>query len=1591
MTASAASPDRSGTFRVEILIERKAEAERIAQFLAPPDLHLAVLYGRTNCGKTKLVRNFVMPAMPEPSYYGAAVPSLPETVESAAGPMPLRQALAQGAAVFLDDFDLLLDAGGQERMEEAGALLAALHRGEYRGKLILILQEQNLAHLLAFRSEAPGLLDQTFEITGLPIEEHIRKLGELGGDLAMRYEPQVLEWLRRDLGEFGALGSGDIAEAVDWGFRQYKYANTDRLITADDYVQAGSLAGVIRLCLKARMQTAEAVFGKGASEITEAIAEEVVEAARFNRAPEFAEIAPRLALPAALLESVLGWANADGRLLRSDPKEGVSLIPRELARVLEPEFEKRWRDLADVRKVLGDGLRARKQVDGLLARERFDQINRVREKLKTSTDETSLLALSALHYPEEHGEASYWISRLTDGDCQIDVLIEALFSESGTARLKAATLLAGFETPEVCNQLYRKALEDPEAGVRERALESLAGMDTSDLWSRIDREVKDKASPYRLNAIEAMRLCRGPEYIATLRAILTDSCAADMRGAAIRSLGAIPTPEAADALVSVALEDDDEQDRAGAAAVLAALQSTSLAARALETARTTRLRLDRAGWEIFEQPLDAARRIALSVLLAIANFFFHGAALIPLGAYRRAAAYFAIELVALGVYVGAGLAPAAPIWILNWIFSHFVATRLAMESVGRQVWNYRITRILGSVLFIFCIGSFLLLHGSAHALMGRWRRAVTLFFEQIIGIAIMVLAWYFFDDYKHGHHPIERAFYGLYFVYTALGAALFVHSFWSDFREIFFERFLMADRGEARMRKDNLVGQVLATSTGTQAALQMAEGPDPEPARWAQDTLLRPPWSVANAELLARYEAMGEGAPRFLDASIARNKTEESVTGLASLWDRTGSRPFQRRILGALISSPTQSSLREAAPRVRTADAFTRLRYQMVRNTYGLRLLPRAVVWGGAIALPFLCYALYEARQAVANPAHSLIHHMRSSFERPGGAPFGVKAALFLAENYHEEAAHDIIEVYKDTANASTRSGLLESLSVLACAPSTAGSFAELTGALNDSGSPRALLRAFTMAARRGGCVELVRVSEQLTTHGKRILDDAASAPDVVRLALRGLEAANSEDSIQALERFVSMERVVRLRATDVALIEERRDRVLELKLEAVDSLLRIGSRPAYRALDAIAREPIAPELKRQIEQRLRALPSSDPVKAVQAFYNTADYGSAIRAARAIASPAPEQQRILIPLLAQSYYRLSLESGAAAAPKQAAESEAIRYLQQALDIEFNTEMAQSLAEVHNRRAKRLRGLGEYDRALEESTRAIEADRYFADAYGTQASILRAKGGVDQALEVFAKATSTDPRYALGYCMQADIHLERKQWEAARKLAEKAIQADPGFSLSYGLLSDSYKGTNQNSEAIRRFEQLEREYPNVYWPGRQLAVLYHDSSPDPGKDLERSYEKWLELDKRFAGSLDSATLKNHKANLMESRFTAGHYGEVVAEGPSFAASAKGEPNLEIPVRLLSAAAAMMLGNQAVAAENLTAAEAAMAAGFPPGFKFTWDYTGTINHLRGVKSRPAALDAFVRLFGLVQSGRQSGEPVPPEAFAAARNAL
>ena len=308
MTGSDGIISRSGEVRSTWRIDRSRDADKLAAALADVASGVAVLYGKHGTGKTDLVSEWVMPRLERerPAYHGVCDGEIPAEVSAAAGSKGLREALEEGAVVFLDNFDRFLERSGTAsgaKLEPVGATLDALTR-DTKGLLVLVLDEAQLGVVFTLRSEAPDLIDAVLQIEPCSVEQELPRLAKTDGTT---YAPEVLTALARDLEALPGSGRGIGPELLRVLHLQFQFRCGEfetSTVTLADYHSMGGLQGILSSWIDLRLKDLRAVQDEE-REVAWAILEEIVDASASGRKRDFSGIPARFDIDEAHCDQIV--------------------------------------------------------------------------------------------------------------------------------------------------------------------------------------------------------------------------------------------------------------------------------------------------------------------------------------------------------------------------------------------------------------------------------------------------------------------------------------------------------------------------------------------------------------------------------------------------------------------------------------------------------------------------------------------------------------------------------------------------------------------------------------------------------------------------------------------------------------------------------------------------------------------------------------------------------------------------------------------------------------------------------------------------------------------------------------------------------------------------------------------------------------------------------------------------------------------------------------------------------------------------------------------------------------------------------------
>ena len=997
-----------------VWIDRQDEAQSVLDFVLSARSPLVLLFGKNGIGKTSLILHWVIPSALErrqEAFYGECSEALPERVSGRSGDLDLWTAVARPGLIFLDSFERVLDLPEDRRNEILAGLCARVGSPEHAAVLVLVLDETRLGRAFALRSYLPEVAHAACEIKGVPTVDGAAALQSVAQRQGLDCEPAVLDALAADAEALdrGEGVSPDLLRIVGDQLQRLRRASQQPL-DLPEYRAMGGLENLLRGFLDRRLE--EVAEGGISREVSLAILEEVAAARRAGREPELAGLAERLEVTDPELQRALTGLQGAGGLLRERKSGGVEVVPGVVA-VVDREAARRRLDTRESQWILREGAKAWAQVGTLPARETFARIEGQRRRLEVTDDEAALALQCALRYQgeEDLGSARYWLRRIRSEEARVEPLLLALFDPLPAVRAKAATLLAGSHQPEVREQLHLLALKDEESRVRTAAANSLREMKTQALRELLVQEVIDERSPYRERAVDALRIFPEERTIAVLRKLVEDGASPPpLRGRAIEVLSVMQVSAATEALVEIALHDEDPEDRHAAAVGLGSRQDESLVRDSLERLRAARPSAGEThGLAWFRSYLPSVGWAALAVLVALANVFIHGLALLVLRRYWLGALVLAVEGVAWWLMTRDEGCSLILFWLLLYLVSFNAGQLLPAGLLLRQrkAGRLEMGTFRSALAATTTLSAVAWVHGVAHALIGRWRRATALFLCEIVGIALWFTAW------NKDSSPIWK-------LYFWIGLALFFGSFFYDVVPVLREVL----GSELTERRWATYRELLRGRIAPALILERLGSADREDASWARSLLRRCGAEVEPDLLLEHLQDEGP-ARRFVVRHLARNKREELIQRLCGLWSNADE-TLRHTLLAILVRRPTEASV--AALRQLSPLSFgQRLRAALSPWQFRLRVWPKSVVAAALLVLPLIAWAAYLGLD-IYRP---LLHDV----ERTGANPDDrIAAAEYLAKVYPDKAFEPLARVFRDTQNEGVQAprGIAHSLGLIA-------------------------------------------------------------------------------------------------------------------------------------------------------------------------------------------------------------------------------------------------------------------------------------------------------------------------------------------------------------------------------------------------------------------------------------------------------------------------------------------------------------------------------------------------------------------------------
>ena len=169
--------------------------------------------------------------------------------------------------------------------------------------------------------------------------------------------------------------------------------------------------------------------------------------------------------------------------------------------------------------------------------------------------------------------------------------------------------------------------------------------------------------------------------------------------------------------------------------------------------------------------------------------------------------------------------------------------------------------------------------------------------------------------------------------------------------------------------------------------------------------------------------------------------------------------------------------------------------------------------------------------------------------------------------------------------------------------------------------------------------------------------------------------------------------------------------------------------------------------------------------------------------------------------------------------------------------------------IYNNRGLAYSGKNEYDRALEDYSKAIELKPDDADAYYNRGVAYARKSEYDRALEDCSKAIELKPDYAEAYYSRGAAYVIKSEYDRTIEDCSKAIELKPDYAEAYYIRGATYDIKGEHDRALEDYSkaiELKPDYAEAYY-NRGLA---YGRKSEYGRAL-KDFTKAIELKPDYA--------------------------------------------------------------------------------------------------------------------------------------------
>ena len=189
--------------RPELLIEREDDARNVVQTILTAATRIVILHGATNAGKTRLLKDWVIPAIRtavgrtgKNVLYAECDPLIPKVFEGTTD--RLEDVIDQEGFLFIDQIERVVELHRDDQRGEFDRLFTQVKRPDNRAVVILISDSRQLTSVYSSASFDAQSQPVVCELTGLTVVQALIRLADREASAMPVYTQEVLAAIAKE-------------------------------------------------------------------------------------------------------------------------------------------------------------------------------------------------------------------------------------------------------------------------------------------------------------------------------------------------------------------------------------------------------------------------------------------------------------------------------------------------------------------------------------------------------------------------------------------------------------------------------------------------------------------------------------------------------------------------------------------------------------------------------------------------------------------------------------------------------------------------------------------------------------------------------------------------------------------------------------------------------------------------------------------------------------------------------------------------------------------------------------------------------------------------------------------------------------------------------------------------------------------------------------------------------------------------------------------------------------------------------------------------------------------------------------------------